>query len=92
MKPNSEKSYKIVNGLAMGMLRMAQKLQKHAEDCPIANTRDIAELRSTAKLCLDVVNKSTTDPFLMAHIIKSMTKEEKSLLSDWMHQNNRMGK
>ena len=94
MKSRSAKdnTFNDISDLASGTARLARRLLEHAETHPIASANDVRELRSTTKLCLEVVSKSTTDPAFMAHTLKDMDRDQKSLLNDWIHQNARMGK
>lgn len=96
MNPQPVKSKNLnanaISELADGMIASAKRLMKHANKHPIVTSRDVGEIRATTKLCLDLVNKSTTDPMFMAHIVKSMTPDQLSALNDWIHENKRMGK
>lgn len=75
-----------------GSIKLVKRLMKHAQENSIVSVKDVREIRSTAKLCIEVMDKATTDPFFMAHIVKNMSKERLSALNEWIHQTRRLGK
>ena len=73
-------------------VKMVKKLMDYAEKNPIISTKDVREVKGAIELGLKVVDKATTDPFFMAHMVKNMPKDRINTLNEWIHQTRRMGK
>lgn len=90
--PNPAISTENVKKISESVIEAVDRMMQHVNSQPILNHRDLSETRASAKLGLEVVEKMTTDPFLMANIVKNMSDDRVSTLDDWILATKRLSK